>query len=180
MGTKAIEKLPKGQQTFAILAEAFCIDIYQARIQLFPDFIVKKRDWISAPLLGIKKCSIDDYLAEFLSPNMPLDEIGNLLFSRMMHKHVVVFFNDLYWMTRADNDITKCHCYLSYRGKCKYINTVPLTKEEWNARKEYLKAFEQMWFFDNLPRDCTMQEQKPVIWNCGENRSSSTGCSRDF
>ena len=164
--SEAIEKLPEGQQTFAILADAFRIDVYQARLQLFPEFIVKKRDWIekvSAPLLGVKKRSIDDYLAEFLNPNMPLDEIGILLFSRMMHKHVVVFFNDLYWTTRSDNDITKCDCYLSYRGKCKYVNTVQLTKEEWNTRKDYLKAFEQMWFFDNPPRDCTMQDQKPVI-----------------
>ena len=81
----------------------------------------------------------------------------------MMHKHVVVFFNDLYWTTRSDNDITKCDCYLSYRGKCKYVNTVQLTKEEWNTQKDYLKAFEQMWFFDNPPRDWTMQDQKPVI-----------------
>ena len=102
-------KLPEGQQTFAILADTFHIDVYQARLQLFPEFIVKKCDWIekvSAPLLGVKKRSIDDYLAEFLNPNMPLDEIGILLFSRMMHKHVVVFFNDLYWTTRSDNDIT--------------------------------------------------------------------------
>ena len=127
---------------------------------------MRKRDWIdkvSAPLLGFKKWSINDYLAEFLNPNMPLDEIGILLFSRMMHKHVVVFFNDLYWTTRSDNDITKCDCYLSYRGKCKYVNTVQLTKEEWNTGKDYLKAFEQMWFFDNPPRDCTMQDQNPVI-----------------
>ena len=134
--SEAIEKLPEGQQTFAILADAFSIDVYQPRLQLFPEFIVKKRDWIekvSAPLLGVKKRNIDDYLAEFLNPNMPLDEIGILLFSRMMHKHVVVFFNDLYWTTRSDNDITKCDCYLSYRGKCRYVNTVQLTKEEWNT-----------------------------------------------
>ena len=113
----AIEKLPEGQQTFAILVDTFRIDVYQARLQLFPEFIVKKHDWIekvSAPLLGVKKQSIDDYLAEFLNPNMPLD--GILLFSRMKHKHVVVFFNDLYWTTRSDNDITKCDCYLSYWG----------------------------------------------------------------
>ena len=85
----------------------------------------------------------------------------------MMHKHVVVFFNDLYWTTRADNYIEKCDCYLSYRGKCNYLNTVQLTKEEWNARKDYLKAFEQMWFFDNPPGDSTMQDKKPVIGNCG-------------
>ena len=164
--TEAIEKLPQGQRTFAILAEAFNIDVYQARIQLSPEFIAKKRNWIekvSSYLLGIKKCSLDDYLAEFLHPNMPLDEIGIVLFSRMMHKHVIVFFNDLYWPTRADNDIKKCHCYLSYWGKCNYLNTVQLTKEEWNARKDHLKAFEQMWFFDNPPRDSTMQDEKPVI-----------------
>ena len=134
--SEAIEKLPEGQQTFSILADAFRIDVYQARLQLFLEFIVKKHDWIekvSAPLLGVKKRSIDDYLAEFLNPNMPLDEIGILLFSQMMHKHVVVFFNDLYWTTRSDNDITKCDCYLSYQGKCKYVNTVQLTKEEWNT-----------------------------------------------
>ena len=117
---EAIEKLPEAQQTFAILADAFRVDIYQARIKLFPEFIVKKRDWIekvASPLLSIKKRNIDDYLAEFLQPNMPLDEIGILLFSKMMHKHVVVFFNDLYWTTRSDNDITKCDCYLSLPGK---------------------------------------------------------------
>ena len=39
---EAIEKLPEVQQTFAILADAFRVDIYQARIKLFPEFIVKK------------------------------------------------------------------------------------------------------------------------------------------
>ena len=82
--SEAIEKLPEGQRTFAILAEAFSVDVYQARIQLFLEFIKKKRDWIEkvlAPLLGFKKRNLDDYLAEFLNPNMPLDEIGILLFS---------------------------------------------------------------------------------------------------
>ena len=30
--SEAIEKLPDGQQTFAILADAFGIDVYQARL----------------------------------------------------------------------------------------------------------------------------------------------------
>ena len=129
--------LPPGQQTFAILAEAFGVDVYLARIHLFPDFIKNKRDWIeqvSSHLLNIKKCKLDDYLEDFLWPDMPLDEIGILLFARMMHKHVVVFFYEIWWTTCSDCAY-KADCYLIYCGKCQFSNTIPLTDAEWDSRK---------------------------------------------
>ena len=110
---------------------------------MFPKFIKDKRSWIesvSENLLSIKKRSVEDFLSDFLRPDMPLDEIGILMFSRMMHKHCAVFFNEVWWTTRRDNDLTKCDCYLIYRGKCQYTETIPLTKEEWNSRKLYLKS----------------------------------------
>ena len=61
--------LPDGQKTFAIIADAFKVDIYKARVQYFPKFIAEKRDWISSVsenLLSIKKRSLDDYLSDFL------------------------------------------------------------------------------------------------------------------
>ena len=60
---------------------------------------------ISGHLLGIKKHELHDYLSDFLRPDMPLDEIGILMFSRMMHKHCIIFFNDVWWMTCKDNDV---------------------------------------------------------------------------
>ena len=146
--TDYITSLPPGQQTFAILAEAFGVDVYLARIRLFPDFIKKKRDWIqdvSSYLLNIKKRALDDYLEDFLRPDMPLDEIGILLFARMMHKHVVVFFNEIWWTTRSDCEY-KADCYLIYRGKCQFSNTIPLTAAEWDARKDYLTSFGKHYF----------------------------------
>ena len=109
----------------------------------------KKRDWIekvSGYLLGIKKRSLDDYLGEFLRPDMPFDEIGILLFARMMHKHVVVFFNEIWWSTCSDNDYSKVDCYLIYQGKCKFCDTIPLTSEEWDSRKEYSTSFGEHYF----------------------------------
>ena len=140
-----IAGIPEGQRTFAILAEAFEVDVYRARLEMFPTFVKKKIDWIrsvSSYLLGLKKRELDDYLAEFLKPDIPLDEIGILLFARMMHKHVCVYFNDIYWTTRVDHDTTKCDAFLIYRGKCSFVDTVPLRKDEWKARKDYLKEFE--------------------------------------
>lgn len=142
--TELIKHLPNGQRTFAILAAAFNVDVYEARLQLFPKFIEKKMDWIrdiSEYLLGMKKRELEDYLAEFLKPEHPLDEIGILIFARMMHKHVAVYFNDIYWTSRVDHDTSKCDAHLIYRGKCVYEDTVKLSKDEWNARKEYLNNF---------------------------------------
>ena len=135
-----------------MLAEAYGVDVYKARVQLFPKFIEDKRDWIesiSNNLLTIKKRSLDDYLSDFLRPDMPLDEIGILMFSRMMHKHCAVFFNEVWWTTKREADLSKIDCWLIYRGKCKYSNTVPLTKEEWKSRKDYLKSAVKAYFDAN-------------------------------
>ena len=141
-----IKKLPEVQCTFAMLAEAFNVDVYEARLRMFPNFVNKKIDWIeqiSKHLLRLKKRKLEDYLAEFLKPEIPLDEVGILMFSQMMHKHVAVYFNDLYWTTRKDNDCEKCDAHLIYRGKSSYENTIPLTKDEWEKRKDYLTKFNE-------------------------------------
>ena len=88
--SEVIDKLPAGQRTFAVLARAYHIDVYEARMHLFLKFVAEKRSWnedISRYLLGIKKCELHDYLSDFLRPDMPLEEIGILMFSHMMHKH---------------------------------------------------------------------------------------------
>ena len=77
---------------------------------------------------------------------MPLDEIGILMFSWMIHKHCVVFFNDLWWTTHRDNDVSKVDCWLIYHGKCQYTDTIPLTKEEFKTRKPYLNSVEKLFF----------------------------------
>ena len=58
MQSEKIKKLPEGQRTFAMLAEAFNIDVYEARLCMFPNFMSRKREWveqISSHLLGLKK-----------------------------------------------------------------------------------------------------------------------------
>ena len=58
MQSKNIKKLPEGQCTFAVLAEAFNIDVYEARLHMFPNFVSRKKEWveqISSHLLGLKK-----------------------------------------------------------------------------------------------------------------------------
>ena len=81
-------------------------------------------------------------MAEFLKPDIPLDEVGILMFARMVHKHVAVYFNDLYWIMRVDHDCAKCEAHLIYQGKSCY-NTIPLTSEEWEKQKDYLTAFNE-------------------------------------
>ena len=117
MQSENIKKLPEGQCTFAMLAEAFNVDVYEARLCMFPNFVSRKREWIeqiSSHLLGLKKRQLEDYLAEFLKPDIPLDKVGILMFARMMHKHVAVYFNDLYWTTRVDHDCAQCQANLIY------------------------------------------------------------------
>ena len=77
---------------------------------------------------------------------MPLDEIGLLMFSRMMHKHCAVFFNEVWWTTRKDNNLKKCDCWLIYRGKLQFTDTMLLTKDEWKSCKEYLKSAAESYF----------------------------------
>ena len=72
---------------------------------------------ISSHLLGLKKRELHDYLAEFLKPEIPLDEVGIFMFARMMHKHVAVYFNDLYWTIRIDHDCAKCEAPFDLQRK---------------------------------------------------------------
>ena len=46
MQSENIKKLPEGQRTFAMLAEAFNVDVYEARLHMFPNFVSRKREWI--------------------------------------------------------------------------------------------------------------------------------------
>ena len=134
---------------------------------LFPKFVAEKRSWveaISSHLLGIKKRELDDFPLDFLRPDMPLDEIGILMFGRMMHKHCVVFFNDLWWTTRRDNDVSKVDCWLIYRGKCQYTDTIPLTKEFKN-RKAYLDTVEKL-FFGNPDQNLQSTTEDTVHQTC--------------
>ena len=65
------------------------------------------------------------------------------MFAKMMHKHVAVYFNDVYWTTRLDHECDKCDAHLINRGKSCYENTIPSTSEEWEKRKDYLTAFNE-------------------------------------
>ena len=114
------------------------MDPYAARMQLFPEFVAKKKKWIllvASYLLDVKKWSLNDYLADFLILEMPLDEIGIFLFARMMHRHVTVCFNDLWWTTQIDRDSTNVDCILIYCGKCIYVPTVPMSPDEYVTKK---------------------------------------------
>ena len=145
-------------------------------MQLFPEFIAKKKKWIllvASYLLDVKKRSLDDYLADFLILEMPLDEIGIFLFARMMHRHVTVCFNDLWWSTRSDGDSSNVDCILIYRGKCIYVPTVPMSPEEYVSNKLYLESVQKAWheneakkiFNESTERwiakedSCTLQEK---------------------
>ena len=93
----------------------FNTDPYEARLHGMPSFIKTHRYWIekvSVTVLGLKKCSLDEYLDNMLNLGSPLDEVGIFMFARMMHKHILVFFNDVFWCTRRDNDFTKCDAIL--------------------------------------------------------------------
>ena len=78
----------------------------------------------------------------------------------MMHKHVLIFFNDVYWCTRKDNDWTKVDCILVYRGKCRYIDTVELTDVEYEGRKDYFEGVRKHFLATTADRT-----QKQRAWS---------------
>ena len=43
MQNENIKKLPEGQRTLAMLAEAFNVDVYEARLRMFPNFVSGKK-----------------------------------------------------------------------------------------------------------------------------------------
>ena len=75
------------------------------------------------------------------------------MFARMMHKHILVFFNDVFWCTRRDNDFSKCDAILVYRGKCSYLNTVPLSDKEYDQRKQYFEGVRNHWIATQQDRE---------------------------
>ena len=108
----------------------------------------RKREWIqdiSKNLLEAKGCTLQEYLDSFLRPEIPLDEIGIMIFARFAHRHVAVLCNNKHWITSSDNDIYKADVVLLYRGNCKFVRAIPLTDEEYASRKEYLDTVRAAW-----------------------------------
>ena len=111
---------------------------------------------VASYLLDVKKQSLDDYLADFLIPKMPPDEIGIFLFACMMHRHVTVWFNDLWWTTHTDGDSTNVDCILIYHGKCIYVPTVPMSPDE------YCHQLLVLWEFSTSQKELLLVSSRSI------------------
>ena len=97
-------------------------------------WVESDKDWISlvtAHLLDIKKCSLQDFLNEWFHGAFPLDEAGILIVTQAYKVHVAVFFNDLYWTMTAVTNLNKCKIFLLYCGSLVFEDSCRVTVAEY-------------------------------------------------
>ena len=65
-----------------------------------------------------------DYCHRLLNGLIPCDEIGLMIFARIMRKHIGVLADMSYWCTRLDGNFSKCDIYLIHLGNLRFIDTI--------------------------------------------------------
>ena len=134
----------------------------------------RKLEWIqdiSKTLLNAKGTSLEEYLKHWLRPDIPLDEIGIMIFARFAHRHVAVLCNNKHWITASDNDLYKADVVLLYRGNCRFVRGISLTPEEFAARRDYLEEVRKTWL-EGKHKTISLADWKPVKSTMQNNNST--------
>ena len=67
-----------------------------------------------------KVWDIDDYLQNLVSLQVPLDELGLLIVTRMYHGHVAVITNVYAWTSGWDVEVKDCQFIFAYGSGVKF------------------------------------------------------------
>ena len=77
------------------------------------------RKWIKFigdSFLYRKGLSLDEYMANIMSPGVPIDELSLMIMTRMYHAHVAVIIKDYMWTTRWNLLAKECKFIFTYTG----------------------------------------------------------------
>ena len=78
---------------------------------------------VGITFIAKKGLSIDEYLDNLLSPNVPIDELGLLIIVWMYHAHIAVIMYDWTWTTGFDLQPSDCKFVLAYCGGLDFYAT---------------------------------------------------------
>ena len=78
---------------------------------------------VGGNLIRCKGLDVSDYMHNVVQPQMPLDEIGLLLYARMYKIHLCVILEGKYWCTNRDDALNKATIHMIYKGHMMFDDT---------------------------------------------------------
>ena len=82
-------------------------------------FAKEEHKWIhfiGDSFLHRKGLSLDEYMANIVSPGVPIDELGLMIMAKMYHAHVAVIMKDYTWTTGWNLLAKECKFIFTYTG----------------------------------------------------------------
>ena len=73
-------------------------------------------EFISAAFLHRKGLTLDAYLANIVSPDVPIDKLGLMIIARMYHSHIAVITSTYTWMSGWNLLAKECEFIFTYAG----------------------------------------------------------------
>ena len=74
-------------------------------------------------ILKRKGLHVEDYANDIISGEVPLDELGILIVSRMYHIHIRIILKDCVWYTNSQNSSENCLFHLLYQGGVSFLDS---------------------------------------------------------
>ena len=74
-------------------------------------------------ILQRKGIRVEDYANDITSGEVPLDELGILVVSRMYHIHIGIVLKDRVWYTTSENSSENCLFHLLYQGGVQFLDS---------------------------------------------------------
>ena len=75
---------------------------------------------VGGDLLRRKGLDVEEYMYNVVQPQMPLDEIGILLYERMYKIHICVILEGKHWCKNWDEALNKAKIYMIYKGHMQF------------------------------------------------------------
>ena len=83
-------------------------------------------EWITSvgeKFLKRKNLPVSKYIDNLQRPDVPLDQLGLLIYARMYHQHFAIILKGTIWSTKSDNSIEGCDLVFAYCGGIEFSDT---------------------------------------------------------
>ena len=70
-----------------------------------------------------RRIPVSDYIESLYDPQVPLDQLGLLIFARMQHRHIAIVLRNTIWTTCHDNKYEDIELTFAYLGGVQFSDT---------------------------------------------------------
>ena len=78
---------------------------------------------VGSSFLARRSIPVSDYIESLSDPQVPLDQLGLLIFAHLQHTHFAVVLRNCIWTTREDNRYEDIELTLAYLGGIQFSDT---------------------------------------------------------